>query len=133
MSVSFGENARSPFVKVWKVDVHDNYVKAQVSTSKKNKSGEYENSSWFATFLGKCVDKASTLSRGDMIKVVSGELNVTKKDDKSYTNMLIWAFEDADFDGEKKSTPKKSTPKKEESSGNDGFYTLNEDDEDLPF
>lgn len=126
MSVSFGEQARSPFAKVWKVEVFEKYVKAQISTSEKNKAGEYENSSWFATFLGSCVDKASILSRGDTIKITSGKIKVVKKDDKSYTNMLIFAFEDPDFDGEKKPTPKKSTPKTEPEYDES-------DDENLPF
>lgn len=127
MAISFGENSKSPFAKVWKVEPQSNYVKAQISTSRKNKSGEYENSSWFASFVGNCVDKARELKRGDTIKITAGQISVTKKDDKSYTNVVIFGFEEPDFENESKPVQKKETKKKQELEYEDS------DDESLPF
>ena len=132
MAISFGDNAKAPFAKVWKIDPQANCVKAQISTSEKDKDGKYVNSSWFATFVGKCVPKARELERGDSIKITAGKLSITKKDDKSYTNMVIFGFDEPDFESENTSAPKKESKKKVPAQS-DNLYTISEDDEDLPF
>jgi len=100
--IYFGENARSPFMKVWSVEDKGKYVKGQVSTSKKNKDGTYENSSWFCSFVGaECAEKAKDLEKGDTIVVTSGTVSMVKdKNDtkKSYVNMAIFAFDLKDFE-----------------------------------
>lgn len=101
MSVSFGEQSRATYMKVWSTENKGKYVKAQVSTSRKDKEGQYINSSWFANFVGQCVNDAENLSRGDSIKVLSGSIENKKTEDgKIYTNMTIFAFEPADGSGQ---------------------------------
>jgi len=132
MSVSFGEQGRAVYAKVWKIEIKDRYVKAQISTSRKLPDGTYSNSSWFASFLGSCVENAKLLKPKDSIKILAGALSTSSGEDKkSYTNMAIFAFELPEYNGGQ------SAPRKEITSVPDkmdnGFYTLNEDDEDLPF
>jgi hypothetical protein len=137
MSISFGEDARAPYAKVWSVEDKGNYVKASLSTSRKDKNGTYENSHWMANFVGKCAEKAKELSKGDSIKIISGALSTRLTEDKkSYTNMVIFAYEYQEpRDGRSTSSTTKPESKsaKPTETARDGFYTLNEDDEDLPF
>ena len=83
------------FVKTWNVEDKGNFVKAKLQTSEKKQDGSYENSDWFAAFVGKCVDKAKTLGNGDQITITQGKLtNVYNKEKKvSYLNMAIFDFE----------------------------------------
>lgn len=144
MAVPFGERGFSPFAKVWKLDPAEKYVRAQVSTSDKDKDGNKVYSSWNAMFVGNCVQNAKQLEEKDSIKIISGKISnvFSKKDNKVYNNMTIFAFELADNDSQQtqktkrpvnsKRTQNLDVPPTKEESG-DGFYTINEDDEDLPF
>ena len=82
------------FVKVFKVEDKGKYVKAQVSTSEKKQDGSYENSSWFPTFVGNCLDEAKQIQEGDVLTITKGKLtNVYNKEKKqSYLNMTVFEF-----------------------------------------
>jgi hypothetical protein len=137
MSVSFGENARATYMKVWATENKGKYVKAQVSTSRKDKEGQYINSSWFANFVGQCAGDAENLSRGESIKILSGQLENRKTEDgKIYTNMTIFAFEPADGSGQS-SGNSRSKPVNSRRTQNLDVPPAREDDDssedDLPF
>lgn len=83
------------FVKVWNVEDKGNFVKAKLQTSEKKQDGSYENSDWFAAFVGNAASMARSLSNGDQITITKGKLsNVYNKDKKvSYLNMAVFDFE----------------------------------------
>ena len=137
MSVSFGEQSRATYMKVWSTENKGKYVKAQVSTSRKDKDGTYINSSWFANFVGQCVSDAENLSRGDSIKILSGNIENKKTEDgKIYTNMTIFAFEPADGSG-RSSGGSRPKPVNAKRTQNLDVPPAREDDDssedDLPF
>lgn len=82
------------FVKVYKVEDKGNFVKAQLSTSEKKQDGTYENSSWFASFVGGAKEQAKHLQDKDTITITKGNItNVYNKEaGKSYLNMTIFEF-----------------------------------------
>jgi hypothetical protein len=126
--IYFGSKERPVFAKVWSTDDKGNYVKTQISTSKKKKDGSgYENSSWFGSFVGSaCVDKARDLEEKATIKITSGSISTSKgTDGKSYTNVAIFDFDFGDVDNEP--APKKKATKKQAEVDDDS------DNEDLPF
>jgi len=81
-------------VNVYKVEDKGTYVKAQLSTSEKKQDGTYENSSWFASFVGNSKELARQLKDKDKITITKGKLtNVYNKDKKqSYLNMTVFEF-----------------------------------------
>lgn len=114
------------FAKVWKVeDGKGNYSVAQMSTSKKNKTtGEYETD-WqnnFVRLVGTANDQAKSFKEKESVKI--GRCDVTNNYDKekkiTYTNYVIFNFEDANTSGGGDAKPKSITPPSVE-------------DDDLPF
>ena len=82
---------KNAFATVWHVDkIEEKYAKVRIGTSDKKQDSSYENSNWFATFVGKAKDKVETLEPKDRITIVTGKVsNVGKKnEDGSYTNYL---------------------------------------------
>lgn len=106
------------FVKVYKVEDKGNFVKAQLSTSEKKQDGTYENSSWFASFVGGAKEQAKHLQDKDTITITKGKLtNVYNKEKKvSYCNMTVFEFT--------------SSEKKDASGINDDFSFGSADDKD---
>lgn len=123
MSISFGEQGRAIYAKVWKVEIKERYVKAQISTSRKLPDGTYSNSSWFASFVGSCVENAKLLKPKDSIKILAGALSTSSGEDKkSYTNMAIFAFELPEFNGSQSAKKVEVEPP-----------IYNDDSEEMPF
>lgn len=83
--------------KVWELTVEQNYTRANISTSEKDKDGNYVNSSWNASFVGKAFEKSKKITKGDNINILSGKVNVRtyEKDGKKvyYTNVTIFDFD----------------------------------------
>lgn len=81
-------------VNVYKVEDKGTYLKAQLSTSEKKQDGTYENSSWFASFIGNSKESARQLKDKDRITITKGKLtNVYNKEKKqSYLNMTVFEF-----------------------------------------
>lgn len=92
--LNIGENS-SKYVKVWDVKTENGVVKGDVSSSKKNQNGEYENSKWFPAFFGKSKEKALSLNKGDTIEITQGGFSNTYNKEKkvTYYNMVIFDFE----------------------------------------
>ena len=93
MSLNIGKS----YIKVWETEDKDNYIKAKVSSGRKDKrnEGQYINSSWFCRFVGKSVEQARTLTKGDKITILNGMVeSVWDKDkQKAYTGIVVFEFE----------------------------------------
>lgn len=104
------------FAKVWKVDQgKGNYSVAQMSTSKKNKDTDKYETDWqnsFVRLVGTANDQAKAFKDGESVKI--GRCDVTNNYDKekkiTYTNYVVFSFEDANGNSGGNTKPK-STPK----------------------
>ena len=115
------------FCKVWDVEVNDNgYAKVNLGTSRKDKkTDEYVNTNWWGVaFVGKAKEFGADLTKGDVIEVISGQLeNVYNKEKKvSYFNMVV--FEAKNENGGS------SNP---EPKVKDKIQTIEEEDDEFPF
>ena len=117
------------FAHIWKLEDKGNYHVAQMSTSKKNKETDQYETDWqnnFVRLVGTAHTQANSLDITRNVKI--GACEVTNKYDKekniTYTNYVIFGFEDAD-------SPKQpSKPAKKDTS----FMNIPDGaDEDLPF
>lgn len=90
-------NISGKYLKVWKVEVKDKVVVANLGDSKKNKDGTYENWTWFnVAFVGQAKELASTLNEGDLIEIINGQITQAKdKTDpkKYYNNIVVFEFD----------------------------------------
>ena len=84
--LNIGENS-SKYVKVWDTNFEGKFPSANISSSKKDKEGNWENSSWRASFFGNAKDKAMSLERGDTNEITQG--GVTNKYDKENQKTVI--------------------------------------------
>ena len=91
---------------VWSAEsVSDTVTKLRISTSRKNRDGEYETDfSGFVTVYGTSpAARAAKLKERDRIKL--GDVEVSTRYDKekniTYTNYKMFSFEKADFKGNK--------------------------------
>ena len=127
---------KGAYAKIWSVEDKGNVTKVNLSTSKKDKTGEYVTDfSGFVNLVGTAHQNAGSLSSGGRIKI--GDCDVTtsfNKDTKTgYTNYAIFTFESAD------STESQSAahpPKKSEAKPTKKAATEESEDgeeEDLPF
>ncbi|HYE12220.1 MAG TPA: hypothetical protein VEF53_18780 [Patescibacteria group bacterium] len=106
---------------VFSVEDKGTYIKAKLSTSRKDKQkDEWVNSSWFTRFVGKAKDMAKGLQDKDKITLVNAAIeNVYDKDKKqSFLSLVVFKFE---CEGGSKPN---ETPS--------GFIPI-DDDSDLPF
>ena len=114
------------FCKVWDVEVNDNgYAKVNLGTSRNEKDGNYINTNWWGVaFVGKAKEFGASLTKGDVIEVVSGQLeNVYNKEKKvSYFNMVVF---EAKMENGGNSEPK---PKVK-----DKIQPIEEEDDEFPF
>lgn len=128
---------------VFKVEIADKRVKARISTSEKNKDGEYINSYWNAAFVGNAYDLAKSLTDKDRIHInkckITNEDYTTKDGEKrSWLQVTIFDFEKLEHDSpsaddikdviKKSKSTKKSTKK---SAIEQAAEELSDDD--LPF
>lgn len=128
------------YANVFDVVVKDNYVRAKLSTSRKDKDGEYINSSWFATFLGNSLGIAKKLKDKDRIIVTNGmvtyepmmDKNGIMKDDNGKNR---YGAKVLVFDMEMNSGTKSKDSEKPKSKSNKKEDNVEEidNDEDLPF
>lgn len=89
---------KNAYCKLWEVEMKEKYAKGRISTSDKNQNGEYINSNWFCTFVGKAKDKAEELEGTERLNILSGKVsNVGRKQDdgsyKNFTGVTIFDFE----------------------------------------
>lgn len=119
------------FAHIWKLENKGNYHVAQMSTSKKNKETDQYETDWqnnFVRLVGTAHTQADNLDISKNVKI--GSCEVTNKYDKekntTYTNYVIFSFEDVNSNSSK--TTAASKPK--DTSFND---VPDGDDEELPF
>ena len=77
---------------IYKAALKGNMVTASMQTGKKNQDGTWENMWWNVKFVGKT--KGEILDCGDKtkIKIVSGNVETNKYNDKIYTNVIIFDY-----------------------------------------
>lgn len=101
------------------------YYKAKISTSEKKEDGAYENSYWFAYFVGKASDQIEKYKDGERFKIEKAKIinPSVKNEDGSYNHYLkVTIFELGDH-GENSRVKSKKTPEKVDTI----------DDDELPF
>lgn len=108
------------FATVWEITQKtDRYAKVRLSTSRKDKDGNYINSNWFASFVGKALQKIDELDVGEKTRIVllNGYVCIdsVQKDGEweNYTNMAIFDIDLAEnfqIPGRGSSTPKTQSP-----------------------
>ena len=151
-------NFNSVYANVFQPEVKKNYVKANISTSRKDQNDEYVNSNWFAYFFGKAKDKAEKLEDKSRIFIMQGAVTCEKYEDddgesKYYTNVKIFDFmplesnsgskkstkkKKVDDDDEDEPAPKKSTKKTAKKTAtkkkvDEDLDDEDDDDDDVPF
>ncbi len=75
------------FAKVWKVEKAEKYLDLQVTTSEKDKEGNYINSGWFPRLIGHAFNALKdTIKEGDTIVITKCKItNERYKDDEGNT------------------------------------------------
>lgn len=75
------------FAKVWKVDKSEKYIDLQVTTSEKDKEGNYVNSGWFPRLIGHAFNALKdTIKEGDTLIITKCKMtNERYKDDDGNT------------------------------------------------
>lgn len=154
-------NFSGTYANVFDVEDKGNYVKAHISTSRKDQNDEYINSNWFAYFFGKAKDKAVDLEDKDRIFIMQGGVTCEKYEDdegesKYFTSVKIFDFmplgsnssgtkkstkkkKTDDDDDEDEPTPKKATRKPAKKTAakkkkvEEDFDDEDDDDDDVPF
>ncbi|MBQ0014715.1 MAG: hypothetical protein KBS82_05255 [Oscillospiraceae bacterium] len=123
------------YCTVWAVEtISDSNTKLRISTSRKNKDGEYETDfSGFVSCLGTSIaKKAAGLKEKDRIKL--GDVDVSTKYDKeknvTYTNYKVFSFEMANFEEDKPEPDEKPAKKSKKTKAVDDGEV---EEPDLPF
>jgi hypothetical protein len=104
------------YATIWQPENKGKYTTANISTSKKDKDGNYNNMSWKARFVGKNQDIHERMR----IKITSGAIEVRKYEEKYYYDVVVFEWEEVAKRG---------------SSGfafDEGFTEI-ENDSELPF
>ena len=90
-------NVTKSYGTVWDVVVEDKYVKANLSTSKKDPRTEsgYSHMSWHTRFVGEAAEKAKELTDKDRIIINSAKIenNYDKEAGKLYLTLVVFDFE----------------------------------------
>lgn len=96
--------SKGKWLKVWEVTKREeHYTEARVSSSKKNKDGEYETDfSGFVRFVGDAHKAAKDLKDGDRIRVQACDTtnSYDKAKDKTYWNCTIFKFDNGEGNAE---------------------------------
>jgi hypothetical protein len=110
------------YATIWKIELQEKYADVTISTSEQvevfengKKTGEkkWENSNWFARFIGHAKEKVKDMNEKDRIILTSFKIkNVYDKEKgKSYINFAVFDFEIAEA---KESSGKTSSKGKED-------------------
>ena len=111
------------FFKVWKAEDKGKYTLCSVSTGDKQQDGTYKNSNWNLKLIG---DKGERdVLEGDTIVAIKGKVeNVwDKKNEKNWLNVIVFQWE----------VQRSETSAAVKEAKDDGFYPVDDEDEDLPF
>lgn len=82
------------YAKIYDLDIQDTFIRCNLSTSKKNKKGEYEYMHWRGRIVGGMVDKARSIQPGDTIRLerAIAETYYVKEKNKAFTSIVIFDF-----------------------------------------
>lgn len=102
---------------IFNVEVEEKRVKGRLSTSEKNKNGDFINSYWNVVFVGNAYESAKSLTDKDRIHInkckITNEPYTTKAGDKStWLQVTVFDFEKLEHNSSGGSDESKSTPKK---------------------
>ena len=90
-------NVNRTYVTVWDVVVEDKFVKANLSTAKKDPRAEsgYTYMRWHTRFVGDAVEKAKELTDKERIVINSARLeNYYDRDEKKlYLTLVVFDFD----------------------------------------
>lgn len=108
------------FATFWEAEDKGKYSKGRISTSEKDKDGNYVNSNWFANFVGEAHEKVGTLTAKDRITITSGKVSNTSSKDKdgnwqNYLNVTIFDFDKYEADN----SPMNKAPEVADDDGTD--------------
>ena len=70
MSVFF----KDTWAKLWDVKPAEKYTDLRITTSEKDKEGNYVNSTWFPRVFGSVADQFKKMQQGDRFKITSGKI-----------------------------------------------------------
>lgn len=103
------------YAKIWKIEDKGNYHVAQMSISRKNKDTGVYDTEWqnnFVRLVGTAHQQIATMDISRNVKI--GSCDVTNKYDKdkniTYTNYVVFNFEDNPDGGSKPAAPKPTAP-----------------------
>jgi len=111
-------SSKGSFIKIWEIEKKPTFTTLQFSTSKKNKDGEYVNSSWKGIAFKETHEKLKDVNKGDRIKITDFSIEKEKYNDKIYEKVTIWGVE-----VEQSEKPKTDLPQ--------GFDIV--EDDEIPF
>jgi hypothetical protein len=94
MAISFSK----AFATYWGTEKEgEKFATVKLSTGDKQKDGTYINTNWFATFVGKALEKLDDLKSKDKIQITGKISNpYNKETKKSFLSLLVWDFEFSD-------------------------------------
>jgi hypothetical protein len=117
-------NITGKYLKVWKIEEKNGFLKVDLGDSKKNKDGSYENWTWFnCTLMGNA--KTANISVNDVVEIKSGIISKRKYNEKYYDDIVIFDIEVMQRQGNQQDYSPKTDPKYQGSGG--GFA------DDIPF
>ena len=114
---------RDQYIKIWECELEEKRAKLKISTSEKDKEGNYRNSSWNAVVIGKALNQIKNgeidTSKGSRAKIAMGKVTnelYTARDGnkKTWLEVVVMDFAtDSDNSAPTSSAPAKaSTPSK---------------------
>lgn len=113
-------NTGKIFGRVWKVTPGESgkYLDLEMTTSEKDKDGNYENSGWFPRVIGHALNTLKDVKKGDKIVITKSKFtNIRQKDEqgntRSYFKFLVL---EAEIDGG--SSPQDSSAPQQEVTNN---------------
>lgn len=115
------------YAKVWKVDRKEKYTDLTISTSEKDKDGNYINSNWYPRAIGHAHNSLKDINEGDRITIKQAKLSMDPYE-KDGQKKYAFRFLILEAEINEKNKEKTSKADKEESELMD-----KEEEEDLPF
>lgn len=114
------------YAKVWKISKRDEkYLDIQVTTSEKDKDGNYVNSGWFPRLVGHAFNSLKdTLKEGDRITITKAKLSNERYTDRdgntksSFRFIVLEAEIDSSAPGEVKQDTQEKASKAETPADN---------------
>lgn len=91
-------NNATIYAKVWDIKKSDKYADLRISTSEKDKNGDYHNSNWFARAIGKAFNQLNGISVKDTVIISKAKLTNESYTDKDGNKKSSFKFIIMEFD-----------------------------------